>query len=254
MTDNQTTLPANTDKCSEVNLSDQERVISLISGGALTLFGLMRGKVLGTLMAIAGSEMMMRGATGHCRVYGSLGMSSKQDWSPSKQLSVPHEKGIKVIKSVTIDRSPEDLYTFWRNFENLARFMTHVESVRVQDEKRSHWVVKAPLGQKVEWDAEIINDVPNERIGWRSLENADVDHAGSVEFEPAGNGRGTRLKVTLKYSPPGDKIGAAVAKLLGESPETQIEEDLRRLKQLMETGEIARTNGQPSGRGREVGS
>lgn len=239
----------------EVNLSDHERILSLIGGGALTLFGITRGKTWGTLLAIVGGELLSRGATGHCRVYGMTGLNTNRTQpSQSHQLSVPHERGQKVVKSITINRSADDLYNFWRNFENLARFMTHIERIEVQDGKRSHWVVKAPLGGHVEWDARIINEIPGKLIGWRSLENADVDNAGSVEFESLDNLRGTKVTVSIKYSPPGDKIGIAVAKLLGENPEKQIEEDLRRLKQLMETGEIATTHGQSTGRGIESGS
>jgi uncharacterized membrane protein len=117
--------------------------------------------------------------------------------------------------------------------------MKHVESVEVKDERHSHWIVKAPLGMKVEWDAEIISEIPNELIGWRSEGNGDVDNAGSVRFHPAPNGQGTEVRVMLQYDPPAGLIGVAMAKILGEEPAEQIEEDLRRFKQVMETGEIA---------------
>jgi uncharacterized membrane protein len=126
--------------------------------------------------------------------------------------------------------------------------MDHLESVRILDGKRSHWVAKAPLGTSVEWDAEIINEEANELIGWRSLEGADVPNAGSVRFRPAPGGRGTEVRVNLEYNPPTGKLGAAFAKLLGEEPERQVEEDLRRFKQWMEAGEIPTTAGQPKGK------
>jgi uncharacterized membrane protein len=148
-----------------------------------------------------------------------------------------------------INKAPEELYRFWRNFENLPRFMNHLESVTPLGGDRSHWVAKAPAGARVEWDAEVYNEKENELIAWRSLEDADVNNAGSVRFRRAPNGRGTEVKVVLNYEPPGGKIGAAIAKLFGEEPGQQIEEDLHRFKQLMEAGEVPTTAGQSSGRG-----
>ena len=135
-----------------------------------------------------------------------------------------------------MDSPPTETYRFWRNFENLPRFMNNVESVTITGEERSHWVVRGPAGIRVEWDAEIHNEVENEMVAWRSLENADVNHAGSVHFEPAGSG--TQVRVVLNYEPPSGKAGAAIAKLFGEAPERQIEEDLQRFKQVMELGQV----------------
>jgi uncharacterized membrane protein len=126
--------------------------------------------------------------------------------------------------------------------------MNHLESVRVCDEKRSHWVAKGPLGVRVEWDAEIITERPNELIGWRSLPGSEVDTAGSVHFTPAPGGRGTEVRVVLKYDPPGGKVGATLAKLFGRSGSQEIQEDLRHFKEIMEAGEVPTTQGQPSGR------
>lgn len=162
------------------------------------------------------------------------------------QASMPHDAGIRVEKAITILATPEELYRFWRNFENLPRIMYHLEAVTVTDAMHSHWVAKAPAGTTVAWDAEIINEEDDSLIAWRSVENADVSNAGSVHFEPT-NGRGTVVRVNLKYDPPAGKLGAAVAKLFGENPEQSIGDDLRRLKQLMETGEIATIEGQTSG-------
>lgn len=146
--------------------------------------------------------------------------------------------GLNVKKTVMIQKSPEELYQFWRNFENLPHFMNHLESVQVLDDKRSHWVAKAPLDTDVEWDAEIIDEVPNQTIVWRSLPGAEVDSVGSVAFTSA-NGSGTEVKVTMKYNPPGGVLGAAAAALFGENPQQQLDEDLNRFKQLMETGSVA---------------
>lgn len=151
--------------------------------------------------------------------------------------------GGTVRKSLIINRVPEELYQFWRNFENLPQFMPYLESVQVTGEGRSHWVAKAPAGTSVEWDAEITEDRPNELISWRSLEGADVENSGTVHFEPAPGNRGTVVKVDINYNPPAGAIGAAIAKLMGDDPGAQALESLRCFKQLMETGEIIISDG-----------
>jgi uncharacterized membrane protein len=238
-----------------VNVGEVERWASAIGGGALALYGLTRGSLGGIALALVGGALVQRGVTGHCNLYDAIGYNSAEGDSlrNSENVSVPAGRGIKVEKSVTINRPPEELYSFWRNFENLPRFMNHLESVRLTGEGRSHWVAKAPAGRSVEWDAEIYNEKEGEMIAWRTLENADVDSAGSVHFEQAAGGRGTVVRVVLKYDPPGGKLGALVARLFGENPEQQIAEDLGRFKQLMETGEVATTEGQPSGRSASAG-
>jgi uncharacterized membrane protein len=165
------------------------------------------------------------------------------------QKSLPMDRSLRVQKSVTVNRSPEELYRFWHNFENLPRFMNHLQSVQVTGEKRSHWKAKGPAWMTVEWDAEIIADRANELIAWRSLKGADVDHAGSVRFERAPGGRGTEVRVEMQYIPPGGVISATLAKLFGEAPDQQMQEDLRRFKQLMEAGEIVRSEATLRGRG-----
>jgi uncharacterized membrane protein len=154
---------------------------------------------------------------------------------------------VNVKKSIAINRSPEECYSFWRNFENFPRFMKHLEEVQVILGKQSHWKAKGPGGTSVEWDAEIISDEPNRELAWRSVEGADVDNAGVVHFERAPGGRGALVRVQLQYRPPGGVAGAMIAKLFGEEPAQQIDEDLRRFKQLIETGEIPTTVGQSSG-------
>lgn len=161
-------------------------------------------------------------------------------------------RAIHVCRTIIIDRPAAELYEFWRNFENLPRFMNHLQTVTVLDEKRSHWVAKGPAGSSVEWDAEIVNDHPNEMIAWRSTASAQIATAGTVRFQPATGGRGTLLKVEMQIDPPAGVLGITVAKLFGESPEKQVHVDLHRFKQLMETGEVARTEGQPAGRSRST--
>ncbi|MHC1763579.1 MAG: SRPBCC family protein [Verrucomicrobiia bacterium] len=169
----------------------------------------------------------------------------------SKELTREPKAGgdgaVHVEKSIIVNRSPEEVYAFWRDFTNLPRFMSHLLSVEILSSQRSHWVAKGPAGTKVEWDAEIITDTPNEVISWRSLEGADVDHAGSVRFERAPGGRGTIVRVKMQYRTVAGRVGATVVKLLGQSPEKQVKVDLNQFKQVMEAGEVARTEGQPTG-------
>jgi uncharacterized membrane protein len=146
--------------------------------------------------------------------------------------------GFKVEQVTTINKPVHEVYQFWRRFENLPRFMRHLESVESLGGNRSRWRAKAPVGMRVEWEAEILQERPDEWIAWRSIEGSDVPNSGSVRFTPAPGARGTELRVQLQYSPPAGAVGRAVAKLFGEEPGQQIKEDLHRFKQLMETGEI----------------
>jgi uncharacterized membrane protein len=160
---------------------------------------------------------------------------------------------IFVEKSMTVNRSPDECYRFWRNFENFPRFMQHLESVEEISDTRSHWVAVGPAGTRVEWDADLVADEPGALLAWRSLDNADVENAGIVRFETATGGRGTVVRVEMQYSPPGGMAGALFAKLFREEPSQQIDEDLRHFKQLMETGEISTTVGQASGQRSVIG-
>ncbi len=153
----------------------------------------------------------------------------------------------RVVKSIAINRSPQECYDAWRRFEDLPRFMRHLESVTVLDERRSRWVARGPAGSTVRWEAELVEDEPGRLIAWRSR-GGDVETSGRVELSPRPNERGTYLRVTLDYAPPAGAVGAAAAKLLVESPEQQLQEDLRRFKQILETGEVVTTEGQPAGR------
>ncbi len=149
--------------------------------------------------------------------------------------------------AVTIRRPVEVVYGFWRDFSNLPSFMNHLESVEPSGDGRSHWTANAPAGRTVEWDAEVVEDRPNERIAWRSLEGSDVTNQGVVTFNPVPRGRGTEIRVELTYDPPGGALGAVVAKLFGEEPQQQIRDDLRRLKQVLETGQVVLSEGSPEG-------
>jgi uncharacterized membrane protein len=149
---------------------------------------------------------------------------------------------VQVTEAITVNRPIEESYAFWRDFGNFPRFMRHIESVDVAG-RRSHWRAKGPAGVKVEWDADLVEDVEHDRISWRSLEGSDVEHHGSVHFAHAPGSRGTEIRVHLHYSPPAGRLGRGIAWLLGSDPESQIREDLRRFKQLLETGEVVLSEG-----------
>jgi uncharacterized membrane protein len=157
-------------------------------------------------------------------------------------------RDVHIETSIAIAKSPEELYSFWRDFKNLPLFMRNLESVTESSQTQSHWVAKGPAGTRVEWDAEIFNDKEDELISWRSLEDADFVNAGSVRFQAGPEGHGTFVRVTMNYNPPAGKVGASLVQLFGGEPAQLIKEDLRRLKQIMEAGEIATIDGQTSGR------
>ncbi len=153
----------------------------------------------------------------------------------------------RVRTAITINRPPAEVYRFWRDLENLPRFMFHLQSVDETGDGRSHWVARGPAGRTVEWDAEIAEEVPDERIAWHSLDGADVPNSGVVRFRPAPGQRGTEVALDLEYVIPAGAVGAALAKLFGEHPEQQAKDDLRRFKQVLETGEVVRSDASPDG-------
>jgi len=233
----------------EVNVADAERWASALGGAALAAWGLRQLKEdrspAGAMIAAAGAGLIVRGATGHCPIYSAAGFNTADT---DTRVALAGSRGINVEHAVTINRTPEELYAFWRRFDQLPRFMSHLVSVKQMDNCRSHWVAKAPAGRTVEWDAEIINEIPGELIAWRTLENADVVSAGSVRFKGAPGGRGSEVRVRLQYGPPAGRLGAVIAWMFGEEPSQVIQEDLRKFKQLMEAGETPTIEGQPRGR------
>jgi uncharacterized membrane protein len=220
-----------------INVGDTERMVSLLAGGALALTGLTRGSLSGLGLAALGGALAYRGMTGHCSLYGALGMSTAEPRGMAT--GVRAQRGYKLERTLLINRPADELYRFWRNLENLPRIMHHLESVTMTSDRSSHWKAKGPLGTSVEWDAEIHNEREGEMIAWRSIEGSQVDTAGSIHFEPALGGRGTIMRVSMKYDPPLGKVGATIASILGEGLEHQLDNDLRDFKQLMEAGEIA---------------
>lgn len=213
-----------------MNLSEIERWASIIAGAGLLLFAARQRRTTGLATGALGASLIARGASGHCPVYAAARVSSRHD----NRASLSGPRGVMVHKTMTINRPVEDVYRFWRDLSNLPRCMRHLESVTPLGNGRSHWIAKGPAGMRVEWDAEIINEEENRVIGWRSLELADVVSAGSVNFRECEGG--TEIVVRLQYSPPAGRMGALIARLFGEEPSQQIQEDLTRVKQCLETG------------------
>ena len=191
------------------------------------------------LLALAAAPLVYRGATG--RWPGLV----RPDGDTRHALAGP--RGFHVRDAVRLERPPHEVYRFWRRLENLPRFMAHLARVRELGHGRSQWVARGPGGLTVEWEAEIVNDVADRLIGWRSCEGADLVTAGSVAFEPLRGGEATQVSVHLQYAPPGGRLGRLVASLFGAEPSQTIREDLRRFKQLLEAGEIARASADAPG-------
>ncbi len=200
--------------------------LALLAGAGLALFGTTRKSLPGAALAAGGGYLVFRGV---------------------RDLRNPAHQDVEVEKSLTILKSPEELYSFWRDFENLPRFMRHLRQVQRIDDRRSRWTTNAPLGMTVSWEAEITHETPNQFLAWRSLPGSQIENEGSISFAPAPPGRGTEVRVALRYSPPAGRVGHIFATVFGRDAEQQVLEDLRRFKQLMECGEIPTTLGQSSG-------
>jgi len=228
------------------NVGTNERLVSAAAGSILTVVGLGRRSLAGLVVAGLGGAFVYRGLSGRCSVYQALGINTG---SQKVRMQTLENRGVHVAESLLIDKSPEELYAYWRNLENLPQIMSHLKSVQVIDSRRSHWVATAPsiAGGQVEWDAEITADEENRRIEWQSLPGSSVENRGSVEFLRAPGDRGTGVRVVMDYSPPAGQLGKWIAKLFGEEPEQQIWDDLRNFKRVMEVGEVLTTEGQSRG-------
>jgi uncharacterized membrane protein len=216
------------------NISDAERWLSIAAGMGLAAYGLTRRRgTSGWMLAAFGGLLVRRGASGHCDTYELLGINTAGTGQDTRR-ALGGGAGMIVDERVTINQPVELLYRFWRNLENLPRVMRHLESVERITDTLSRWRAQGPAGTVVEWNAEVINEVPNKLIAWQSIEGSDVVSAGSVHFDDLGAGRGTRVRVRLQYSPPGGKVGAAIVKLVGRDAATEIRDDLRQFKQSVE--------------------
>jgi len=219
-----------------VTLGGLERWGSVTTAAALMLYGVTRRTPAGIGLALAATPLAYRGLAGrwpeplHSRLHPENG---------DTRAALAGDRGFIVHESVRLERSVAEVYSFWRRLENLPRFMDYLHEVTETGNGRSHWMAKGPGGVLVEWDAEIINEVENQVIGWRSLPGGDVTVAGSVNFDTVRGGRSTQVTVHLQYAPPAGRVGAFVSMLAGREPSQTIREDLRRLKQILEAGELA---------------
>jgi len=223
------------------NVGEAERWLSLVGGSSLVALGLAKRNSAGFGLAALGGSLLWRGATGHCPMYETLGVNTAERGygkGTGSRAGVPYELGIRVDHEITVNKPVEQVYAFWRELSNLPRFMDHLEEVKVINDRLSHWVAKGPVGINVEWDAEIVNDIPEKVIGWRSLEGSDVDNGGAVRFDSDYNGTGTQVKISMQYNPPAGQLGEWIARMFGENPKKTIAEDLQRFKELMETGNV----------------
>jgi len=181
-------------------------------------------------------------------VTGAVAGIAAIDVLTAVQATRRREGSMQLTATTSIRKPASEVYAFWRRLENLPTFMAHLDEVRATGERTSHWTASAPFGRTVEWDAETVDELPGERIGWRSTGDADVPNTGKVWFLPAPDGESTEVHVLIRYDIPGGQLGKAVARYFGEEPHQQLDDDLRRLKQVMETGEVMRSDGAPGGK------
>jgi uncharacterized membrane protein len=210
-----------------------ERALSAAAGLGLALAGVRRGRLAGMALTAMGAGLLWRGITGRCQMYAALGLNTAEH---NPATAVPAKQGFRIERSISVQRSPADLYRFWRRLENLPQVMGHLKYVEAVDDQHSHWKAEGAFGADVEWDAEILNERENEMIAWRSLPGGDIDTAGSIRFRQVDENGGTEVTLSMKYNPPAGKLGAQVASLFGEGLEAKLDEDLERFKQVMETG------------------
>jgi len=236
----------NTSDVASVPVSDVERWGAMAGAAVLFAYGASRRSAPGLCAATLAIPLAYRGLAGHWPVPIASLLSAGDD----TRRALGGDRGVYVFEAVRLERPLGEIYAFWRTLDNLPRFMSHLESVRELSDGRSRWAAKGPVGLRVEWHAEIINEVANQVIGWRSLPGSDVVTAGSVNFDRVRGGRSTQVSVRLQYAPPAGHVGAVVAGLLGHDPAQTIREDLRRLKQVLEGGEVPRADTAVRGGGR----
>jgi uncharacterized membrane protein len=229
----------------DVNVGGFERGASVTLGTALLALAFSRRRVPGAFaFGLAGAYLAWRGATGHCPLYEALDTGTAED-DDDERLDAGGHDDVSIEAAATIARPPDEVYAFFRRLENVPRFMAFVESVQPTGATRSRWVARTPTGQTLDWEAEILEDQPGQLIAWRSDPAALVHHTGAVRFRPAPGGRGTEVRLDVEYDPPGSAVGRSIAVLFGSATEYRVDEDLRRLKQILEAGETATTRGQP---------
>jgi uncharacterized membrane protein len=231
-----------------INVGRPERMASAALGGALIVLGFRRRSPGGAAMALLGGGLLYRGVSGHCRLYQALGRSTAgyRDRAPS---GAP-DGTLEIERSITIGKTAEELYHFWRQPNNLSRIMGHFAEITSENGGRMRWKVRGPFGRVMEWDAQTVEERPGEFLLWESLEGADLPNVGMVRFRPAPAGQGTEVSLHFNFIPPGGALGAAALGLLDLAPKMVAGKALRRFKSLVETGEIPTLERNPSARGR----
>ena len=231
----------------DVNVGGFERGASITMGTALLALALAQRRKRGAFtFGLLGAYLAWRGTTGHCAVYEALDTGTAED-EEDERLDAGGHDDVSIEAAATIARPADEVYAFCRRLENLPRFMAFLESVEPIDGARSRWRARTRAGEPLAWQAEILEDIPGELIAWRSHPGGVVQHAGAFRFRPAPGGRGTEVRLDVEYDPPGSALGRSIAALFGSATEYRVEDDLRRLKQLLEAGETATTRGQPQG-------
>lgn len=216
-------------------LADAEAWLALGAGSLLVIAGVSRRSAIGACLAISAAPLLYRGITGRWPV-----VTGRAVRRGDTKVALGGARGVHVREAVRLEVPVAEAYRYWRRLENLPQFMSHLHRVTEAADGRSHWVAAGPAGLSVEWDAEIVNDIEDQLLAWRSLPGSDVATAGSVRFDATRGGRGTQVTIHLQYAPPGGKAGALIASLFGREPSQTIREDLRHFKQLVEAGEIPR--------------
>lgn len=239
----------------DANVGSTERWVSIAAGSALVVRGIARRDAGGALLALLGAVLVHRGATAHCPLYAALGVDTAHPEDTGPALVRMHAEGAvlqasdaaRVERSVTIARPAAELYAFWKQPANLPRIFEFLESVTTLDATHARWRATPIAGVPIEWTAEVIVDVPDERIAWKSGDSR-IPNAGSVSFRPAPGDRGTEVRLVLEWLPPAGRAGQLAARLVGRDPDRHVREGLRRFKQLVETGTVPTTDGQPAAR------
>ncbi len=226
-----------------INVPANERLASAAVGAGLLTLGLLRGVLRGAGMSAIGGGLLYRGLTGNCKVYSALGVNRAR--TRSSESGVESSHGVRVETSIRIHCEPAKVFEFWRNLENLPRVIDHLESVRQLEGKRSHWTAANHLGNKIEWDAEIITEREDEMLAWQSLPDSHLNTAGSIHLESQGGG--TIVHLSLLYDPPGGQTVGKIAEFFGIGVQAQLREGLRRMKQLLEAGVEPTVVGQSRG-------
>lgn len=221
----------------QINVDQTERILSALGGAALLAYAIQRrSATVGLIGGALGLGLLYRGVSGYSYAYHALQVSTAKDHVG---------KGVRVDAALTVNRPIEEVYDFWRNLENLPKFMRHIKAVQRNGSGQSHWIAEISPKLRLEWDAQILQDIPNELIAWRTVPGSTIDHGGAVRFKPATGNRGTEVHATIRYEPPGGMIGETVAGLFKTITQQQVKEDIRRFKSVMEAGEFPSTQGQP---------